>query len=111
MKSIEGQHGDVILEHIDCISSDAKKIDSSDGFVVERGEGIHTHTLSALHKSEENDAFEVWMINDDMIIKVKKPSVIDHEEHGKKVLQPGIYKKVIEREFDYEKEIERKVID
>lgn len=111
MKKIEGQHGDLILEVINEIPKGAKLIGTYDGFVFEKGEGVNTHILEALKKVDENSAFEVWELNGEMYLKVLKETVIDHKEHGKKTLTFLPKKKLIEREFDYEKEIERRVID
>jgi hypothetical protein len=43
MKKIMNQHGDVVLELVDCIPEGAKEIDVCNGYVLERGEGVHTH--------------------------------------------------------------------
>lgn len=104
MKKMKNQHGDVLLESVEVIPSEAKKVKANKGFVIEKGEGVHTHTLV------EGD-FEVYQISDTMYIKVKKDTVLDHEEHGKQVLKPGIYKKNIEREYSYEDNEERRVLD
>ncbi|MCB4791080.1 MAG: hypothetical protein LHV68_04250 [Elusimicrobia bacterium] len=122
MKNIYVQHGDVILEKVDTIPGNAKSILVVDGFIVEKGEGVHTHTLrskkvsfkediSALELNSMADKVEIYELFGLMYIKVKEAIDLDHEEHGTQTLEPGIYKKNIEREFDYEKSIERKVKD
>ena len=122
MKSIVNQHGDCLFEKVDSIPSNAKVAKVNDGFVVEKGEGIHTHVLrksfpcsarSPLQLADIQNDVEIWTINDDMYIKVKKGKqvVLDHEEHGKQTLKEGIYRKHIEREYSYEDNEERRVID
>jgi len=120
MRKIENQHGDVLLEKVSEIPSDAKRLNFIDGFILEKGEGVHTHILtrrccveSPIKLKQIKDDVEVYSINDTMYIKVKKGSeiILDHEEHGKQILKEGIYKKHIEREYDYEANEERRVID
>lgn len=125
MKKISNQHGDVVLQRVIEIPKEAKKIKVDEGFIVEKGEGIHTHILkkksqkkvavkdgiSPLEMNSMMDLVEVYEKGEDMYIKVKETVCIDHEEHGIQTLEPGIYKKNIEREFDYENEIERRVLD
>lgn len=115
MKRINNQHGDVILKETLEIPKDAKRVKACNGFVIEKGEGVHTHVLKAagcLTQKDFDASVEVWAINDTLLIKVKKEGVsIDHEEHKTQPLKKGIHEKVIEREFDYENEVERRVID
>ncbi|MFA5234550.1 MAG: hypothetical protein WC390_09140 [Sulfurimonas sp.] len=124
MKRITNQHGDVLLEKIETIPTDAKKLKVINGFIIETGEGRHTHILkkvcpcsreseSPLALKDISSDVEVWSLNDSMFIKVKKGEtvVIDHEEHGKQILKEGIYKKIIEREYSYEDNEERRVLD
>lgn len=125
MKSIVNQHGDVCLELVKSIPEGAKKLVFCEGFIIEKGEGVHTHVLktvdncgcklqeSPIQLKQIKDDIEVYTINDTMYIKVKKgkTAILDHEEHGKQILKEGIYKKHIEREYSYENNEERRVID
>jgi len=119
MKNMKAMHGDVGFEVVESIPEGSKKTDARDGFVVEKGEGIHTHVLrrkSPCAKRQvaikDIDAdFEIYEISDTMFIKVKRETIIDHEEHGKQVLTPGIYRKHIEREYDANSDEERRVRD
>jgi hypothetical protein len=125
MKKIVHQHGDVVLESVSSIPEGAKKLTFCEGFVIEKGEGIHTHILktvencscrvqeSPIQLKQVKDDVEIYSINDTMYIKVKKGKtvILDHEEHGKQILKEGIYKKHIEREYSYEDNEERRVID
>ena len=127
MKKIENQHGDVLLEKVLEIPSDAKKVIAENEFVIEKGEGVHCHILrqktpcarkvaikDGISPTELNsmmDFVEVYEVKDTMYIKVKKEVNLYHEEHGIQTLEPGIYKKGIEREYSYEQNEERRVTD
>ena len=123
MKKMTGFHGDVSWELVDSIPVEAKKLKVFDGFVVEKGEGVHTHTIrrvcacaksaeTPLKLKEVSEDFEVYSINDTLFIKVKKGTVTDHEEHGPAVMRANtIHKKNIERSYDYEANEERRVLD
>lgn len=107
MNKINNQHGDLILVNVDQIPKDAKKVKNlKRGYILERGEGVHTHIL------EDVEGVEVFeTAKGDIYVRVSKPVRINHEEHGIQTLQPGIHKKQIERVFDYESMEARKVID
>ena len=121
MRKVEIQHGDVLWDLVDSIPEGAKKIKlPRDIFVVEKGEGIHTHTLVAERPDLVPlfDLVDVFEKDGTLYVRPKEGGTVttDHEEHGKRVMFPGkIYRKEsrqgIEREFDYEKEVERKTID
>ena len=125
MRKIENQHGDLLLESVSSIPEGAKKLFFCEGFVLEKGESTHVHILktvencsckiqeSPIQLKQVKDDVEIYSLNDTMYIKVKKGKIVilDHEEHGKQILKEGIYKKHIEREYSYENNEERKVID
>jgi hypothetical protein len=100
------QHGDVLIVKIDKISEGSKKIEVKDGFVLERGEGAHTHFFPSVAGMDvfENTKKEIELL-------VTAPTKIDHEEHGVKILPPGIYRKEIENEYDAETDESRKTQD
>lgn len=105
MRIIKQQHGDVILEAVDAIPETAKKVEIKDGFVLERGEGVHTHVFPDV------EGIEVYEDNGNTYVRVSRPTKIDHEEHGLRTVRPGTYKKRIEAVWDYETEEARKVVD
>lgn len=105
MKKIENQHGDLLLEIVDRIPSGAKRLKVESGFVLERGEGIHTHIFPDV------SGIEVFEKDGETYVRVSKKTQLDHEEHGKQTVMPGVYRKRIERVFDYEKLEARNVID
>jgi len=105
MDKITHQHGDVILVKIDKLPDNAKETEVKNSFVVEKGEGIHTHVI------HDTKHLKVFMSNEEMYLKVLKDLKIDHEEHGVQTITPGIYKKKIERQYDYENGVEKWVED
>lgn len=106
MDKINNQHGDLLLVKANSIPKSAKKVENlKKGYVLERGEGVHTHIL------EDVEGVEVFEDKGEIYIRVSKPTRINHEEHGIQVLQPGIHIKRVERVFDYESMEARKVID
>lgn len=107
MEKINNQHGDLLLVETSDIPKTAKKVKNlQKGYVLERGEGVHTHIL------EDVEGVEVFEDKSgDIYVRVSKPTRINHEEHGIQILKPGIHKKRVERVFDYESMEARKVID
>lgn len=106
MEKINNQHGDLILVSVNEIPASAKKVENLEsGYVLERGEGVHTHVL------EDMEGVEVFEDKGEIYVRVSKPVRINHEEHGIQTLKPGIHKKRVERVFDYESMEARKVID
>ena len=104
MNKIINQHGDVLLS-VACIPEDAKKLAIQNGFILERGEGIHTHIFPDV------SGIEVFEKEGQIFVRVNKPTEIDHEEHGKQKIKPGVYKRNIERVWDYESEEARRTVD
>lgn len=105
MNTIKNQHGDLLLQEISSIPDGATRIELTGPYVIERGEGIHTHVLTDI------EGIEVYEKDGDTYVKVLRDPKITHEEHGYQPIKPGIYKKSIERVYDYETEETRKVID
>ena len=105
MNKIENQHGDLLLVKVESVPCEAKKLNVGNGYILERGEGVHTHVL------DDVSNVDVFEKDGNIYVKVKKLSTINHEEHGPQTLKPGIYRKAIERVFDYEAMEARRVID
>jgi hypothetical protein len=95
MDKVVFQHGDVNFKVAKSLPQGVSPIKAENGFVIERGEGVHTHTII------EGDV-DVYNDNGVMYLHVKTPMKIDHEEHKTHTLQPGIYIKEIENEYDVE---------
>lgn len=86
------QHGDVILT----VAKDIEGLQwrqAPRGYVVERGEGVHTHVTTTECEIAERNG----------VLYLRGASGIDHEEHGIKILDPhSVYRKGIELEYDAE---------
>lgn len=113
MKEIYLQQGDVILYKEKSIPKNAKKIEITlNNFVLEKGEGVNTHQLQAkngrlqkqllMYETEEEYIFNTGL----------NGLILVHEEHGTSELEPNILlSKVKEREYDYETQEARAVLD
>lgn len=102
MDKIVVQQGDCILVKAVAIPKGAKKVKFNG--VVLKGEGVNTHEVAV-------EDVEVYEKEGVLYLQVNKETEIVHQEHGKQVLAPGIYKRVIEREYDYESEEARETRD
>lgn len=105
MRKIAFQHGDVLGIIVDEIPKGAKKLDVQDGFILERGEGVHTHIFPDV------SGIEVYEHEGQTYVRVSKETFITHEEHGNQAVKTGIYRKQIEKVWDYEEMEARRVID
>ena len=99
------QHGDLILEKVVNVPDGLQWKKVKKGFIVEKGEGLHLHTTTADCEIAEKDG--VLYLRD---IEGNKLGV-DHEEHNVKILEPGIWRKGIELEYDAETDEARKTRD
>jgi len=104
-KKISNQHGDLFFALVPGFPEGAKRLEAVRGFVLERGEGVHTHVL------EDVEGVEIVEKDGEIYVRVDRPTRINHEEHGIQVLKPGTYKKCIERVWDYESEEARRTLD
>ena len=103
------QQGDCILEEVEKVPENAKKLIVKNSFVVERGEGVHTHCLVADKLTDKVDIYEA---DGTYYISTNEDVNLVHEEHGTTVLPARRkFRKVVERVFDYEQMESRKVID
>lgn len=111
---MENQHGDCLFENVKVIPEGAEKKDliGIKSFTIEKGEGVNTHELVS-ETNDLSDLMELYEHEGNLYVRVKKGCQIKikHQEHGEQILKEGIHKKVIEREYDYEKNEERKVLD
>ncbi len=91
------QQGDCILEIVKEIPKTAKRIELSGSLIVLKGEGVNTHEItdvSNIKAYEENGV---------LYLETNESVTLIHQEHGNTVLEPNkIYRRIIEREFDYE---------
>lgn len=107
-------HGDVNLISTQLPKS-AKKIDLSKtnkharGIWIELGE--HSGNAHAIAPTK-NGLVNFYLDGKQLFVEVSgAPAVITHEEHAPLVIQPGIYKKLIETEYDPFQKVIRAVQD
>lgn len=97
MIKLHTQQGDCILEIVKEIPKTAKKLKLNGNLIVLKGEGVNTHEIV------DCDNIQAYEDNGVLYLKVSKKVDLIHQEHGKTILEPNrIYKRIIEREFDYE---------
>ncbi len=94
-------HGDVTIYETTSIPATAKKIAWKPGFILEKGEGVNTHTIETI--------CDIYLdeITGRMYLKEKSEAIqVNHQEHGVKTIhtKTGIVYKDIEQEWDYETE-------
>ena len=102
MKAVKVQQGDLLLV-ADELPPDAQKINTGKNFTVLRGEGVNTHDVVGSFAAYEDE-------NGTLFLVVKNAKLV-HSEHGTETLPSGTFRRVIEREFDYEEMEARKVED
>jgi len=102
MKAVKVQQGDLLLV-ADELPAEAIKISGGKSFTVLRGEGVNTHdVVGSFSAYEDADGTLFLVVNDARLV---------HSEHGTETLPRGTFRRVIEREFDYEAMEARKVED
>jgi hypothetical protein len=106
MNKIVNQHGDLLLMSVESIPPEAKRIEVGAGYIMERGEGIHTHIFPDVSGIEVYEGSK-----GEIFVRIVKSTELDHEEHGRQKVKPQIVKKGVERVFDYETMEARKVVD
>ena len=102
MKKVTVQQGDLLLV-ADELPAEAKKINTGKNFTVLRGEGVNTHDVVGSFSAYEDKDGTLFLVVDD--------AKLVHTEHGTETLPTGTFRRVIEREFDYEEMEARKVED
>jgi hypothetical protein len=106
MKNWQARQGDVFVRRIDRIPAKAIPVSQTGDIILARGEVTgHAHRITA-----PLDAVDVLQEAEKIILNVKAPVVITHEEHGSVRLATGLYESYIQREYDA-LEQERRVLD
>ena len=105
MNKIANQYGDVLLEKITKLPNGVKQIAINNGYILEKGEGVHTHIFPDVA------GIKVYEKDGDTFVVVDKRTKIDHEEHGVQVITPEIYKNRIQQVWDYESKEARRTQD
>lgn len=97
MEKIVLCHGDVTLYEAKEIPTTAKRIPWHKGFILEKGEGVNTHTIE-----NECDIYLDERTGRMYLKETTAPIEINHEEHGLQTIPAKIVYKDLEQEFDYE---------
>lgn len=99
------QQGDVILDSIESLPSNLKAKNRQDNVLAE-GEATGHH-----HRVHNGTILEDAENPNMIYVEANENAFLTHEEHGRIDLNPGLYRFNIVREYDYEKEESRRVID
>ena len=102
MKPVTVQQGDLLLV-ADELPPEVKKISTGARFTALRGEGVNTHDVVG--------SFTAYEDGDGTLFLVVKNAKLVHVEHGTETLPRGTFRRVIEREFDYDEMEGRRVED
>ena len=102
MKPVMLQQGDLILV-VDELPAEVKKISTGKNFTLLRGEGTNTHDVVGSFSAYEDENGTLFLVVDN--------AKLIHSEHGTETLPRGTFRRVIEREFDYEEMEARRVED
>jgi hypothetical protein len=87
------RQGDVLLQRIDRLPSDAHPVEWQDRVILAYGEVTgHAHAISTEHAS-------MYMWKGDRLLEIKTGARLVHEEHSTINLPEGVYKVVQQREY------------
>ena len=101
---ITSQQGDVCLRKLNKMPAGEQTVVSKKRCVLSHGESGHSHVV-------EQDGAELIRIGERMLLTIKEPAEVKHEEHKSQTLSPGIWEIGQVNEYDYFSEMTRKVID
>jgi hypothetical protein len=108
-KLLQIQHGDVLLQEVVSIPSNAKLMPHRNLIIVARGEQTgHNHVI-------QSDQTSIWELTrngvTELYIEIKAPVTIVHEEHKPLPIPTGIYLIGGIKEYDYLTRMQRRVVD
>ena len=114
-KTKQNLHGDVILERIESLPKEFDSLKDEPQQALAYGEATgHIHKLFRMPDREGSElpTFKLKITeNGERYLKVLEPTILKHQEHSPRVIQPGNYKIGIQREYDPYSKIVRRVID
>jgi hypothetical protein len=100
------QHGDVLIWRITKMPEGCKAVPRHNGLlVVAKGEATGHH-----HVIAEKGAV-LYELRGELYLEVTEPVTITHEEHKPLSIPEGIYQIGRVKEYDYFRQMQRKVID
>lgn len=89
---IAGRHGDVGLVLAELPDGAVEQPRNGD-VILAFGEATgHAHRIV-------DDQASIWVIGNEKYLVTKAPCVLDHEEHGKVTVPPGIFRIAIEEDY------------
>lgn len=91
---LRSQQGDVLLRRLPSLPEGPKQSISKGRCVLAHGESGHSHVV------EQDDA-ELITIGERMLLTLKEPATVTHEEHKPQTLAPGIWEIGRVREKDW----------
>lgn len=107
------QQGDVLLEKVSAKIDDVKKfmqemLPKNGHIVLAEGE-----TTGHFHGIAEEEDVKLYTLDELMLLVVEKEDGVEltHQEHGPIRIPHGIHKITGVQEYDYEKELSRRVLD
>ena len=106
MKKIQtAQQGDVLLRRITKLPEGERKVIAKGKLVLAEGE-----VTGHYHGIEESES-ELIEIGGKMLLDLKGPATLTHQEHGHIKLDKGLYEVGRVQEYDYYSKMVRKVVD
>lgn len=106
-KPVQHRQGDVLLIKMpdDFVVPDKAVLVGTENVILAYGEVTgHAHRI----KDTTTSLYE-WQ--GDQLVQVRQPTALTHEEHAPINLAPGIYKRIIQKEYVGEFESARYVVD
>lgn len=106
---MQKQQGDVTFETVGTLPTGAVKVKAKPrGFILAEGEATgHAHCIA----ETDSAICELYEKDGILYVKVVKPIPVTHEEHKPVELEPEIWKIGRVNEFDYAKNMTKKVVD
>jgi len=104
------QQGDVLLKKISQLPDGAKVKTGRDAYVVQEGESTgHAHRFP---EGGDGGNVTLYTVGNVTYVQVREaPAPISHEEHNTIQIAPGLYEIDLVREYDYNRNEVRRVVD
>ena len=104
MQRLPRQQGDVLLLPLCKMPEGEQKQVAKKRLVIAHGESGHSHII-------KDDEAELIQIGERMILSLKKPATLKHEEHHHQMIEPGIWEIGRVQEYDWFSKMARSVKD
>ena len=92
------RHGEITLKPLDVLPEKVKELYSGKKYIVGHSETGHHHVLLS-------SALRVYELDNELYLDVQKIGELEHQKsfdkHDTKVVQPGFYKVVVKKAYDY----------